>query len=119
MMTILQGRQRDEMEMWSRGFGGEFCSGTTSQDFPHQGQVDPLSLFQVHIIPIRVSDGWQLSEQERSSSVLFSTWDDFSQRSENKIVIHFPFFEARPLTSLDKIMCKTMFGKSSRGLIWA
>lgn len=49
----------------------------------------------------------------------FFTWDDFSRRSEEKKVVRFPFFEERPLTSVDKIMCKTMFGKISRGLVWA
>lgn len=56
-------------------------------------------------------------ERDLSFPLISSTWDDFSQRSEEKEVIRFPFFEERPLTSVDEIMCKTMFGKTSRGLV--
>jgi len=59
--------------------------------------------------------------QERNLSFpLISPLGMISHRDlKRKKEIRFPFFEERPLTSVDKIMCKTMFGKTSRGLVWA
>lgn len=78
----------------------------------------------LHIIAISMGNWWRLSlplytREGPQLSTDFSTWDDFSWRFEEKKVIRFPSFEDRPLTSVDKIMCKTMFGKTSRGLVSA
>lgn len=75
------------------------------------------------MIAISMGDWWQLSEFLAPSCgtsafhwFLYLAWFLTEVWKE---VIRFPFFEERSLTSVDKIMCKTMFGKTSRGLVWA
>lgn len=72
--------------------------------------------------PARAADGGSrhpVTQQRELSFLLVSPLGMISHGDTESKERGFPFFEERPFTSADKVMCKTMFGKTSRGLVWA